>query len=84
MREVVAALPSSREVGITELARKADVSLSTARQFLRKPELEVVATFAQPIAPGPSLETWNEFMADVRKLAGSKKYSDIAIRITEK
>jgi hypothetical protein len=82
MREVVASLPPGQTVGPTELARKADVSVATARHFLREPELELVATFAQPIGPG--LETWDAFMADVRKLAGLKKYAGIAIRITEK
>ena len=70
------------DLGPTELARRAEVSLPTARKFLREPELEIIATFAQKIGPG--LEVWGAFMADVRKLAALKKYSGIAIRITEK
>lgn len=82
MREVVASLPPGQTLGATELARRAGVTLVTARHFLRQPDLEVTATFAQPIGPG--LETWTAFIADVHKLAGLKKYSGIAIRITEK
>lgn len=82
MRDVVASLPPGATVGPTELARKAEVSIATARQFLREPELQIVATYAQPIGPG--LQTWDAFLADVRKLAGLKKYAGIAIRITEK
>lgn len=82
MKAVVRSLPPGETVGITELARRAEVSLATARKFLRAPELQIIATFAQPIGTG--LETWDAFLSDVRKLAGLKKYSGIAIRITEK
>jgi hypothetical protein len=78
---VLAALPAGQTVASTELARTAEVALSTARAFLRTPGLRVTAVFAEPVSTG--LPVWTEFVAAVHKLAKDKKYAGITIRLTE-
>lgn len=82
MKAVVEALPDGEQIRFVVLAREAQVSRTTARQFLREPRLRAIATFGGTV--GPDLENWDNFLADLRTLAARKKYSGISIEITEK
>jgi hypothetical protein len=79
MKDVLAALPAGQTVASTELARTAEVALSTARAFLRKPGLRVTAVLAEPVGPG--LPVWDDFVAALHRLAEHKKYAGIPIRV---
>jgi O6-methylguanine-DNA--protein-cysteine methyltransferase len=79
LKDVLAALPAGQTVASTELARTAEVALSTARAFLRKPGLRVTAVLAEPVGPG--LPVWDDFVAALHGLAEHEKYAGIPIRV---
>ncbi|CAL9677563.1 hypothetical protein SUDANB95_07888 (plasmid) [Actinosynnema sp. ALI-1.44] len=82
MLDVLKTQPADEEVGVTELARRARVSLATARDFLRAPRLRLVAAFTGPF--GPDIERWDRFAAAVRELAESGEFADLPIEFAEK
>jgi hypothetical protein len=63
------------------LARQADVALTTARAYLRRPYLRVAATWDAPMGPGAV--RWTELVAAMHAMADRTRFAGLPIAVVE-